>query len=950
AVLDATAEAPHRTCLVRVGDSQVITPFSTYRIWMSNDVINAFTSRPNLSNELLDCTFVCNDKEVFYNAGLRFRGSPFIRSGFGRNPTDRYAYRVDLNSDQRFRGIQEMNLDNTEGGGRGPLQERASYWFYRKMGLEYSNQEYIRPILNGRVYSQYEHVQKIDGDYVDRWFPENNDGYIHKIDDYFEYTADGTGFSNLDEGLKYDGSHPLLKETYRWGFEKRSNREDDNWNHLFDFAVAMNTSSSSPDYEQAIESVIDPAHFARVLAIRHAVGDWDSYGYTRGKNNYFYYALPEERWYLLPWDIDFTLGSGNSATTNLFTVNGGQFPEVTQFLNYPKYQRLYLQAFAELVSGSWKTSYGTADPPTEFDRFLDDAADALRADGSSDDGRRDGIKQFVLDRRNYILTQIPSFVFEITSNGGEDFCVSTETVTLRGVAPLEVAGIAVNGIPTPTEFSGNNAFEVEVPLVLGANLITLQGLDGIGNPVEGAEDSITVTRRPPCFVTSVTPGLVCNNGTASLTIHGSGFVPGSAATVALTNASEEIGFDALYVQNNQAFDAVQAATILLDNPSGGVGDATYAVHEWINLWNSGTEGEFTANQTSFAAPYNTDSTNIAVRFTGYIYAPSPGPRYFGVNSDDGFALWIDGQLVGEYANPRGASTTSVTQPGTAGNMTFDFPAAGTYFMQLDFYENGGGESVEFFQTDSNGGNLRLINVDSELIVYRDAVTRIHATNVVIVDENTITCQVDATDMAPEAWNVVVTPECGSPCSKEDAVQIIEAPVGMVEWFVIPDPSVSFTGSQGGPFTTSRSFTIRNTGSATLHWEVSKLSSAAWFDLPANTSGTLTSGQQTNITITLNSIVETLPPGIYTRTILVAVPCTTSGSDTQQRQIRLTVYYTSDTNRDLQVDLDDWTDLAESWKRNCSNPDWCDGADLNRNGIVDINDLFVFAEEWLLEIL
>ncbi|MBN1124592.1 MAG: lamin tail domain-containing protein, partial [Sedimentisphaerales bacterium] len=83
AVLDATAEAPNRTCLVRVGDSQVITPFSTYRIWMSNDVINAFTSRPNLSNELLDCTFVFKDKDVFYNAGIRFRGSPFIRSGFG---------------------------------------------------------------------------------------------------------------------------------------------------------------------------------------------------------------------------------------------------------------------------------------------------------------------------------------------------------------------------------------------------------------------------------------------------------------------------------------------------------------------------------------------------------------------------------------------------------------------------------------------------------------------------------------------------------------------------------------------------------------------------------------------------------------------------------------------------------------------------------------------------
>jgi hypothetical protein len=270
------------------------------------------------------------------------------------------------------------------------------------MGLEFSMQEFVRPIINGNQNGIYEDVQKIDGDYIDKWFPDDADGYIHKIDDYFEYSADGTGFSNLDEGLKHDSRHPLLKETYRWGFEKRSHREDDNWEHLFDLAVALNTSSSSPRYEEVIESVIHPEHFARVLAIRHAVGDWDSYGYRRGKNNYFYYALLEGKWYLLPWDIDFTLGSGDGTSTNLFSVNAGQFPEVNQFLNYPKYRNMYLDALRELVNGPWQTSYGMSGEPTAFDRFLDDAADALIADGLGS-GRRDGIKQFVRSRRAYIL-------------------------------------------------------------------------------------------------------------------------------------------------------------------------------------------------------------------------------------------------------------------------------------------------------------------------------------------------------------------------------------------------------------------------------------------------------------------------------------------------------------------------------------------------------------------
>jgi len=681
--LDPSADVPDRTCLVRVGDSRPNTRLATYRIWLSDDVISTFRSRPNLSNELMDCTFVYNNSEVFYNAGIRFRGSPFLRSGSGRDPTSRYAYRINFNPDQKFRGLEEINLDNTEDGNRGPLQERASYWFYKQMGLQFSMQEYVRPIINGNVHSNYEDVQKIDGDYIDKWFPGDNEGYIHKIDDYFEYSADGTGFSNLDEGLKYDSSHPRLKETYRWGFEKRSHRENDNWDHLLDFAAAFNTPSTSTLYESNVESVVHPEYLARILAVRHAVGDWDSYGYRRGKNNTFYYALPEGKWYLLPWDIDFTLGSGDGASTDLFSMNTGEFPEVNQFLNYPKYQRMYLQAFAELVNGPWQTSYGTSNPPTEFDKFLDDAANVLIADGQ-DGSRRDSIKRFVRDRRSYILMQIPSMTFEITTNSGVDFFTSASTVTIKGVAPMEVAGISVNGTSVPVEFSGSSVFEVDIEIAEGANPLNLHGLNGVGNPVTGATDSITVTRIIPCVITSVTPNQVYNDGTAQLTINGDGFEPGSMTSVALTLASEEVGFDALYVQSDQAFDRIDAATLLLDDPGRGVGNPIHVVHEWINLWNTGGRGVFTTNEQRFTPPFQRSAENFAVRFTGYIFAASPGVRYFGVNCDDGFSLWIDGQLVGEYADPHNPETSDVLQNRTDGTMTFDFPAAGSYYLVLDY--------------------------------------------------------------------------------------------------------------------------------------------------------------------------------------------------------------------------------------------------------------------------
>ena len=955
--LDPSAEVPERTCLVRVGDPVLTTEFATYRIWMSDAVINTFTSndgdpstlRPNLSNELLDCTFVYNDTDVFYNAGIRFRGSPFIRSGSNRDPRDRRAYRIDFNPDRKFGGREEINLDNTEGGNRGPLQERASYWFYDQMGLQFSRQEYVRPIINGNSHSAYEDVQKIDGDYIDKWFPEDTNGYIHKVDDYFEYSADGTEFRNLDEGLKYDSSHPLLKETYRWGFEKRGHREDDNWDHLFNFAVAMNTPSSSPLYAQTIESVIDPAHFARVLALRHAVGDWDSYGYNRGKNNYFYYAAQEDIWYLLPWDIDFTLGSGDGPTTNVFAMNSGQFPEVYQFVNFPSYRRLYLQALSELVNGPWKTSYGTADPPTEFDRFLDDAANALIADGAGS-GRRDGIKQFVRDRRAYIMTQIPSMVFEITTNNGDDFCTSAVVATIEGAAPMYVSGISVNGIPVAAQFTGNNVFKVFVPVSMGANLLNLQGLDNWGNPVPSASDSITVTRVPASEIASVSPSPVCNKGTAQLTVHGNGFEPGSATSVTLTSASEEIGFDALYVQYNQAFDAIDAATLLLDDPDRGVGEPVNAIHPLINLFYSGSEGVFSPS-LPFSPPFDSgEPENFAVRFTGYIYAPSPGVRYFGVNSDDGFVLSIDGQLVGEYANARAPATTDVMQNRTAGTMTFDFPAAGSYYLVLDFFENGGGEEIEFFQTNSSGGNPRLINVNAELVVFRDDVKKIEATNVVVTDQSTITCQVDVDNAEPGTWNVIVTPECGQAAKAvlDDAILITSPPAGTVDWTVSPVETVDSTGAASGPFTPNQhGFVIFNHGTEAISFSVSKAAATDWLDLPAQPFGTLDPDSGTQVTVSINTAAEALPQGTYTCPLLFSIGCNPNGPSVLQRQVRLTVGHNIDFNGDSRLDWLDWVYVADNWLEMCSAPDWCNGVDLDGSGRIDLGDLAIFAQEWSL---
>ena len=57
--------------------------------------------------------------------------------------------------------------------------------------------------------------------------------------------------------------------------------------------------------------------------------------------------------------------------------------------------------------------------------------------------------------------------------------------------------------------------------------------------------------------------------------------------------------------------------------------------------------------------------------------------------------------------------------------------------------------------------------------------------------------------------------------------------------------------------------------------------------------------------------------------------------------------TRDLSSDEKVDFTDFAIFALQWDvSECDEPSWCDGADLNRDGIVDYDDLALFIDYWL----
>ncbi len=102
--------------------------------------------------------------------------------------------------------------------------------------------------------------------------------------------------------------------------------------------------------------------------------------------------------------------------------------------------------------------------------------------------------------------------------------------------------------------------------------------------------------------------------------------------------------------------------------------------------------------------------------------------------------------------------------------------------------------------------------------------------------------------------------------------------------VTPTNGLIASGTAGGPFSPSSiTFTLRNTGGASLNWKSAR--NAGWLSLSA-TTGTLAASGSTTVLLSINAIASSLAPGVYTD--IVTFTNTTNGGGNTTRPVSLTV--------------------------------------------------------------
>jgi hypothetical protein len=476
-------DAPTRECLVGFGETTPAGSFGAYRLWLSQRNVTRWAAREKQSNDPLDATFVYGGSRICYNVGTLYSGSPFHTPGYDSPDGSACDYEVNFAKDDLLLGINDFVLATIGNLNSDPTYqaEQTAFWISRKLGAPYLHRRYIRLFFNGQQRSVvYEDAQQPNGDVVSEFFPDDAAGNLHKIEDWFEF--DDTGDSmlgNVDSTLQNFTTTGGAKKTarYRWNWRPRAGGEAANaFTNLFALVDALNAAQPEP-YRSGAAGLVSVAEFMRVLAMDRIVGNWDSYGYTRGKNM-FAYKPTQSPWTLLPWDVDFVFSSGgNSATDPLF---GSNEPVLDALRAFPEFQRAYWRAFQDAVNGPLQA--------TTLAARLDPQYNALVAAGVGPASPQT-LKDYAAQRRTYILSQLATVAAPFAVN--PTVTVSNGLGVISGTAPVNVGTLTVNGAAWIVRWTTVSNWVVTVPLQTGSNFFSVVGLDVNGQAVSGASNSVS---------------------------------------------------------------------------------------------------------------------------------------------------------------------------------------------------------------------------------------------------------------------------------------------------------------------------------------------------------------------------------------------------------------------------------------------------------------------------
>ncbi|CAN5347859.1 hypothetical protein BH23VER1_BH23VER1_20880 [soil metagenome] len=512
-----------------------------------------------MSNGRIGTTVIYNEREIFYDVGVRLKGSQRAR-----NRVARIGFNIGFNKDQLFRGVHRtIAIDRSEGQVVGQIEALWDQTMTASGGIPAEFNDLIQVIAPDPAHTSPAQLQlaRFGSVFLDSQFEDGSNGTVYEYElIYYPQTTAPNGLK-LPEPDSVVGT-PITNlgddpENYRWNYLIKNNQEADDLSRII--ALAKHFSLTGAAFNDGLGSVIDIDQWLRALAYSCISGAGDSF-FSNARHNGQFYARPSDgRVLYFPHDLDFAF----NVTRPIF-----ENQELQRIASVPSRRRAYLGHLHDICTTVFNASY-MKDWTDHFGALLP--------------GQNFGAHlSYINTRSNYILGQVNNqlnpLTFTITTNGGNPFSTPSSPVTLAGDGWVDVREIRLAGstVPLTVTWTDLNSWQLAVPLAAGPNTITLEAVNFSGEVV--GTDSITVTNEGTVQLPSPTslavseihyhpPGNeptefieILNTSPNVLDLTGLAFTEGIAFTFA-SSSTLAPGARAIVVQDEPAFAAAYGATL-----------------------------------------------------------------------------------------------------------------------------------------------------------------------------------------------------------------------------------------------------------------------------------------------------------------------------------------------------------------------------------------------------
>jgi hypothetical protein len=475
---------PDSRVLYRVDDGLAATNgLHNFRIIMTaQDDTWMHTDINVMSNDRIGATMIYDEDEIFYDVGVRLKGSQHHRT-----PSNEVGFNVSFQADQLFRGVHKtVAIDRSEGIGFGQREVLINQAMNHANAVisKYSDLIKVIPLRLEHTSAAELQLARYNDEYLEEQFKNGSNGnlYEHELIYYPITTIGGEEDFKLPLPDSYVGT-PLVslgqdKESYRLLYIAKNNRALDSFDQLIRFMEAFGDTSSA--YYENLPDRIDVDQWLSSFAIAIASGAGDNYAAGDNIHNMMLYVRPSDsRVLYFPHDLDIGYNVTRSIVSN---------SDLSKMITMPGYERLYYGHLYHFLTTSYNLAYMSY-WTNHFGQLLAGQNFASHL-------------SFIDQRSQYLLGQInglvaPKYSFEITD---PNTSVDSEFAQVAGKAWIDVREIYLEGIDSPLDVQWSSqgtglskvySWTATVPLAPGVNNLVFKAYGFKGELV--GSDTITIT-------------------------------------------------------------------------------------------------------------------------------------------------------------------------------------------------------------------------------------------------------------------------------------------------------------------------------------------------------------------------------------------------------------------------------------------------------------------------